>query len=214
MRKNNIYAHKLFIVADFKKPLYPDYPDLVYESLDSRTSERVLNIIESDDELAGLLSNNIAETVNAHYVRKSAKFGIVYPIFLAEVYFTYGTWCPISNFLYNCWTKNYHYEADITGVDLMVKAGYDPNGMLIIYDKVMNNPEFEKFWISKPPSKNRIAMVNEYIKIKYPQFKNSSLRKKFEEESALADLEVKGRPKIDPALMDSYYIFMTPMEDL
>ena len=162
--------------------------------------------IENDDELAAILAHEIAHILNRHYKRNTAKIITIYPLLVA--------FAPLGMAIYGNWTKKDEYEADLTGIELMANAGYDPNAMLIIFNKFMSNPNKIDFG-SHPPTIDRVVVVNNFIKENYPQYKNSKYRKQFEEESVFSDYQYeKPINNISPAPVESYRMYMSPVEDL
>lgn len=66
-------------------------------------------------------------------------------------------------------TKRNEYKADKRGVDYMVKAGYNPLGMILLLNRIA--PEERYDWCSTHPlASRRLAEVYEYIYLKYPQY--------------------------------------------
>jgi predicted Zn-dependent protease len=104
----------------------------------------LMPFIDSDDELAAILSHEIAHTVDfSQGFWRTAAMG----------------WCP----------KKYEEKADKKAVDYMVKAGYDPVALIIILNKIgaqYNND----FMMSHPLTSKRLAYIYEYIYQKYPAY--------------------------------------------
>ena len=60
------------------------------------------------------------------------------------------------------------FEADLTGVDLMVKAGYNPLASIAIMNKIGEN--YVDFWADHPSTDKRVVMMYDYVKEKYPSY--------------------------------------------
>ena len=81
--------------------------------------------------------------------------------------------------------KYYEYDADLKGVDYMVKAGYNPLAMISLYNKIMNEKSaFCKFSLfleemsflfllpidTHPTGSKRLLNIYNHIKTHYPRF--------------------------------------------
>lgn len=104
----------------------------------------LLPYMEDDNELAGILSHEIAHAVDMH-----EGFWRVLAM----------QWAP----------KKYEIKADKKAVDYMVKAGYDPIGLIIVLNKVAGQYSNE-FMASHPLTSRRLAYIYEYIYEKYPAY--------------------------------------------
>ncbi len=102
----------------------------------------LLPYIDNDDELAYILGHEIAHTLDAYE-------GV-------------GRWFSM---LVNL--RSYEYKADLIGVDLMVKAGYNPIAAITQINKWMPEPVFDFINIHPKPSR-RMLQIYKYIYVKYP----------------------------------------------
>lgn len=100
---------------------------------------------DSDDELAAVLCHEIAHGIDAHK----------------------GFWKRISM---SSMSKTYEYQADLRGVDLMVNAGYNPVAMIIILNKITDEPNWFERNASHPEGSRRLIAVYDYIYSKYPEY--------------------------------------------
>lgn len=107
-----------------------------------------LSLIESKDELAGILSYSIAMGENSYK-------GMFRGFF--------------SHFAYTSNPKGKANKADLKAVDYMVKAGYNPIGLITIYNKTLAQTRYE--WCHYYPlATKRMTNIYGYISKKYPQF--------------------------------------------
>ena len=76
--------------------------------------------------------------------------------------------------------KKYELLSDKMAVDLMVKAGYNPIGLIILINKTCPQNRQDKFSTSNLTSK-RLALIYEHIMINYPYFlvKNSYIANQY-----------------------------------
>lgn len=109
--------------------------------------------IDNDDELAFVLSHEIAHSVEAYG-------GI------------------IKYMAMNSNSKKYEQKADLNGIDYMVRAGYDPIAAITMGNKIFGELVWDwGFTYLHPKGSKRLIEMYKYIYVKYPQFLNSPLTK-------------------------------------
>ncbi len=107
--------------------------------------------IDNDDELAFVLSHEIAHSVEA-----------------------YGG--MIKYMAMNSNSKKYEQKADLNGIDYMVKAGYDPIAAITMGNKIFGEPVWDwGFTYLHPKGSKRLIEMYKYIYVKYPKYLNSPL---------------------------------------
>lgn len=107
-----------------------------------KISVGLLPYIDNDDEMAYVLSHEIAHSIDS--------------------YGGYFKW-----FAMICNAREYEYKADLVGIDLMVKAGYNPIAAITCANKWMGEEPLDFFFTHPSTSKRLIAMYK-YIYVKYP----------------------------------------------
>jgi len=122
----------------------------------------MLYYIDNDDELAAVLAHEIA------HVKQ-----------LSE-----GNWLW-KRIKMNQAPKYYEYDADLTGLDLMAKAGYNPVAMITFYNKALSeSSDFYKFILymidmsnlfilpidTHPKVSSRILKIYNHIQTHYPEY--------------------------------------------
>ncbi len=105
----------------------------------------IIPFMDSDDELAGILSHEISHGIDAHK----------------------GLWRRI---LMTSAPKSYEYQADQRAVDLMVNAGYNPVAMIIILNKISPEQNWFESSSTHPEGSKRLVAVYEYIYTQYPEY--------------------------------------------
>lgn len=111
----------------------------------------LFSYMDNDDELAAVLSHEIAHSVEA-----------------------YGGMTKYIAMQANA--KKYEQKADLNGIDYMVKAGYDPIAMITILNKISGEPVWDwGFTYNHPKGSKRLIEAYKYIYVKYPQYLNSPL---------------------------------------
>ena len=126
----------------------------------SRTYDKIVIIhegmffyIDNDDELAYVLSHEIAHSVEA-----------------------YGG--LMKYMAVNANSKKYEQKADLNGIDYMVNAGYDPIAAITMGNKIFAEPVCDwGFTSTHPKGSKRLMDMYKYIYVKYPNYLNSPLTK-------------------------------------
>lgn len=105
----------------------------------------VLPYCDNDDELAAIIGHEIGHCL--------------------DYYDGFLKWFFIMNFN----SKEYEYKADLIGIDMMVKAGYNPLAAICMANKVLDESYWDNFffWTHPKGSKRALAMYK-YIYAKYP----------------------------------------------
>ena len=163
----------------------------------------LLKYIESDDELAAVLSHEISHEILHHnrndaYRRLGIKM-ILYPAIIANIIFApfvpvYLLKNKINKSINASFTLQQEYAADAKGVDLMVKAGYNPLAMESIMGKIAGDGDLAQIWRDHPVGSNRIGAIHQIIVTKYPQF----LETPTTEEKPADDKTIKPDSNIKP----------------
>ena len=126
----------------------------------SRTYDKIVIIhegmffyIDNDDELAYVLSHEIAHSVEA-----------------------YGG--MMKYMAVNANSKKYEQKAVLNGIDYMVNAGYDPIAAITMGNKIFAEPVCDwGFTSTHPKGSKRLMDMYKYIYVKYPNYLNSPLTK-------------------------------------
>lgn len=105
----------------------------------------ILPFVDSDDELAAILSHEIAHGVDAHR----------------------GLWRRI---MMNSHSPAFEFKADQKGADYMVKAGYNPVALIVILNKIAGEPNWFERSSTHPEGSARLVALYDYIYATYPQY--------------------------------------------
>lgn len=134
----------------------------------------LFDYIQSDDELAGILAHEIAHVIHNHALkqtRDNTKFTL---LTILAVLLTgepdvaiLGKLTTIT--LLNQYSREYEEEADLTAINLLVRAGYNPVGFLTflerLYTREMFKPEVNLgIFQTHPETENRINYVKDKLK--------------------------------------------------
>ncbi len=100
---------------------------------------------DSEDELAGVMAHEISHVAAHHAAREMTRMNYMQIGSVPLMIFTQGTWTgygiyeaaqlavPLSFLQFS---RQFEAEADFLGVQYMYKAGYDPQGMVSIFEKL------------------------------------------------------------------------------
>ena len=139
----------------------------------------LLHYLTSDDELAAVLSHEIAHILMRHQHREAVHNipqGILIGILAGLTVNTPNQPSPQQfGQLYQMstapGTRKFESEADIVGVDYMVHAGYNPLAMESMLAKISGDDvTWDRIWLDHPAGHDRLDKVRKHIQEKYPQY--------------------------------------------
>lgn len=139
--------------ANFDKEIY------VYRGL--------LDKVQNDDELAAIIAHEIGHIANGHIARQTlvnSAIASIDPNFKntkATTTVEVAKQLSVLKF-----SRNDEYEADLTGVDLMVNSGYNPLGMISVLNKICGN--YFDVLATHPSGENRLMNIFDYANYNYP----------------------------------------------
>ncbi len=104
----------------------------------------ILPYLDNDDELAALLGHEMCHALDG-----------------------YGGFFKWADMALN--SKEYETKADLVGIDLMVKAGYNPIAAITMANK-WQPEDYWDFWVftTHPKTSKRLMAMYKYIYVKYP----------------------------------------------
>jgi len=133
----------------------------------------LFDYIQSDDELASILAHEIAHVIHNHALkqtRDNTKFAL---LTILAVLLTrepdvgiLGKLTTIT--LLNQYGREYEEEADLTAINLLIKAGYNPVGFLTYierqYSREMFKPSIDLgIFQTHPVTKNRVNYIKDKL---------------------------------------------------
>ena len=132
---------------------------------------------DSEDELAGVMAHEIAHVAAHHAAREMTKMNYMQLGQIPLIIFTQGTWTGYGIYeaaqlavplTFLQFSREYEAEADYLGIQYMYKAGYDPQGMVSIFEKLSALEKHKPGALSKafsdhPATPDRIAAVENEI---------------------------------------------------
>jgi hypothetical protein len=100
---------------------------------------------DSEDELAGVMAHEIAHVAAHHAAREMTKLNYMQIGSIPLMIFTQGTWTGYGIYeaaqlavplTFLQFSREYEAEADYLGVQYAYRSGYDPQGMVSIFEKL------------------------------------------------------------------------------
>ncbi len=128
----------------------------------------LLKFVENDSELAAVISHEVGHIVNNH-VAKQNVVGTVAATAIYNVNMDARLKAganAANNMTMLKMSRTEEYEADITGADLMTKAGYNPLAMVSVLYKISGN--YVDVISTHPSGDKRTMYVYDYITYTYP----------------------------------------------
>ncbi len=128
----------------------------------------LLKFVANDAELAGVIAHEIGHIVNNHVAKQSVVNAMTSTaIANANIDYRLKAGANVANNLSMLkMSRSEEYEADITGVDLMTKAGYNPLAMVSVLYKISG--KYVDFITTHPSGDKRTMYIYDYITYTYP----------------------------------------------
>lgn len=125
-----------------------------------------LSYTGNDSEVAAVIANEMGHIINGTYsknkMRSAAKNAITSRLSSDNIISTAAN----SEFLANKASLSDEKEADITGIDLLVKTGYNPLAMIVVITKMPGSTM--EILQGKPANTERAMNVFDYMTYNYP----------------------------------------------
>ncbi len=132
---------------------------------------------DSEDELAGVMAHEIAHVAAHHAAREMTKLNYMQIGSIPLMIFTQGTWTGYGIYeaaqlavplTFLQFSREYEAEADYLGIQYAYRAGYDPQGMVSIFEKLDALEKHKPGAISRafsdhPATPDRIGNVEDEI---------------------------------------------------
>ena len=125
----------------------------------------LLEFVDNDEELAGVIGHEMGHIINGHCAKQGVlNTGIAV---VASMVTKNETARAVGQSLAQSkLSRNDEFEADITGVDLMTKAGYNPLAMVSLLNKISGDAYIDILQ-THPSGEKRILNAYNYIEYNY-----------------------------------------------
>jgi predicted Zn-dependent protease len=140
-----------------------------YANIDSEVHvyKGLLNLVETDDELASVIAHEIGHIANRHIQKQSVISAMLQAISLKiKRPFASKVANGVGGLSLLKVSRSAEYESDLTGADLMIGAGYDPKAMLSLLNKIAQN--YIDVIQTHPSGNKRLQNVYDYLSFNYP----------------------------------------------
>lgn len=128
----------------------------------------LLKYVTDDAELASVISHEIGHILNSHVAKQSIVNAITATAINNVANEQLKTGAAIAqNLSMKKMSRTEENEADVTGVDLMVKAGYNPLAMVSVLYKISGN--YIDILEDHPSGDKRTMYIYDYITYTYPE---------------------------------------------
>ncbi|MBQ8634555.1 M48 family metallopeptidase [bacterium] len=162
----------------------------------------LLEFVDNDEELAGVIGHEMGHIVNGHCAKQGVLgTGIAVVANMVtknETVSAIGTTLAQSKL-----SRTDEFEADITGVDLMTKAGYNPLAMVSLLNKISGDAYIDILQ-THPSGEKRILNAYDYISYNYAsKMKNGYNTDSYQKALTMVSPTIKKRNKSE-RLMKKY----------
>ena len=127
----------------------------------------LLNLVEKDEELAGIMSHEIGHIMKSHCYKQSL-FNMVLNFITSKATSQYASMSAeiASSLASTKVSREQEYDADYTSADLLYKAGYNPLGLISALNKISSN--YVDILVDHPSGDKRLMALYDYINYNYP----------------------------------------------
>ena len=127
----------------------------------------LLNLVEKDDELAGIMAHEIGHIMKSHCYKQTF-FNLALNIIKSKITNQYAaTSAELASGLASTKVSREHeYDADYTSADLLYKAGFNPLGLISALNKISSN--YVDILADHPSGDKRLMALYDYINYNYP----------------------------------------------
>jgi len=162
LKANNLPTNITFKVSD-------DENINAYANIDKEiyVFRGMLNNVDNDDELAGVIAHELGHIVNAHCAKQTIVNTAVASLQpnLTDANLNKSIQAAQQLSLLKL-TRNDELEADRTAVDLMMKAGYNPLALISVLNKICGN--YFDLLQTHPSGEKRLMNIFDYANYNYP----------------------------------------------
>ena len=128
----------------------------------------LLQYVQNDEELAGVIAHEMGHIINNHCIKQTffnAVIAKLTPTFKTTAANT--TTAITQQLVVTKLSRSEETEADLTGADLLVKAGYNPLAMISVLNKICGN--YIDILQTHPSGEKRIMAIYDYVNYNYPE---------------------------------------------
>lgn len=131
----------------------------------------LLNYAQTDEEIAAVLAHEIGHIVNGHNAKQSILNAIIANLTGSVKADTTAKAVGVvaaQQVSQSKLSRKDEFEADITAVDLLIKAKYNPLALISVVNKMSGN--YIDVLSSHPSGEKRLMNIYDYINYNYPEY--------------------------------------------
>lgn len=132
----------------------------------------ILSKMTTKDQMAGVVGHEIVHVLNQHWASQYAdntkrRLGILAVLTILNAGDTVFDLASVGDALYSLgYSRKHETESDKVGYDIMMRAGYNPNGMAEVFEMLAKEgggggPEWAR---THPDANKRVASIREMVK--------------------------------------------------
>jgi len=125
----------------------------------------LLNYATTDEEIAAVISHEMGHIINGHNAKQSILNTVIANV-TGDSSKSVGA-AAVQELSSAKLSRKDEFEADLSGVDLLVKADYNPLAMISVLNKICGN--YVDIISTHPSGEKRLMNVYDYVSYNYPE---------------------------------------------
>lgn len=163
----------------------------------------LLENVTNDEELAAVISHEVGHILNGHCAKQGVlNTGVGVLASLASRKVNSYALAAGQQLASAKFSRNDEFEADLTGVDLMTKAGYNPLAMISVLNKICGN--YIDILQTHPSGEKRLLNIYNYVEYNYPNKIKQGFQSDSYEKALLVISPVVQKRNTNPSLKTKY----------
>lgn len=127
----------------------------------------LLEYVSNDEELAAVIAHEIGHIVNSHSAKQTVVNSIISSVTPSSTNAVVSTSVEAAKQLSSMKvSREDEFEADLTAVDLLQKAGYNPLALISVLNKICGN--YVDIISTHPSGEKRLMNIYDYADYNYP----------------------------------------------
>lgn len=127
----------------------------------------LLEYVSNDEELAAVIAHEIGHIVNSHSAKQTIVNSIISSVTPSSTNAVVSTSVEAAKQLSSMKvSREDEFEADLTAVDLLQKAGYNPLALISVLNKICGN--YMDIISTHPSGEKRLMNIYDYADYNYP----------------------------------------------
>lgn len=152
----------------------------------------MLNYATTDEEIASVIAHEMGHIINGHNAKQTILNSLIANITGSSSEKASVGAVAVQELSSTKLSRKDEFEADLSGVDLMVKAGYNPLAMISVLNKICGN--YVDIISSHPSGEKRLMNIYDYVSYNYPDWtKKGYTTDSYKKAYALISLNIQER---------------------